>query len=108
MNRCLIFVFSAFLLISGCTGRFYRVEDHKVIFNLDLPAARQIDFAYSLDGFRLHSVEKKQDGTWEISVPADIGFSYFFMVDGAAFLPGCDIREGDDFGSKNCIFEPVP
>lgn len=108
MSRCLIYVFCVYLLISACAGRFYRVEDHKVTFYLDLPAARQVDFAYSLDGFKLHSVEKRQDGTWGISVPADIEFGYFFMVDGAAFLPECDIREADDFGSENCIFEPVP
>ena len=108
MKRCLIFVFSALFLISGCTGRFYRVEDDQVTFYLDLPAARQVDFAYSLDEFRLHKVHKKKSGTWEISVPADIEFRYFFMVDGVVYLPECDIREADDFGSKNCIFEPAP
>ncbi len=107
MSRCLIFAICSFLLITGCAGRFYRVEDDKVTFHLDLPAARQVDFAYSLDGFRLHGVEQKQDGTWEISVPADIEFKYFFMVDGAVHLPGCEIREADDFGYENCIFEPV-
>ena len=108
MKICLISIFAALLLISGCGGRFYRVEDHKVIFHLDLPDARQVYFAYSLDEFRLHSVQEKQAGKWEISVPADIEFRYFFMVDGAVHLPGCDIREADDFGNENCIFEPVP
>ncbi|MGD9149180.1 MAG: hypothetical protein PVG40_02775 [Desulfobacterales bacterium] len=108
MSRCLICVFAVLMLISSCSGRFYRVKDHQVTFYLDLPAAQQVDFAYSLDEFRLHKVHKKQAGTWEISVPAEIEFRYFFMVDGAAFLPECDIREADDFGSENCIFEPVP
>ena len=107
MIRCLIFVFSAFLMISGCSGRFYRVEDHQVTFYIDLPAAQQVEFAYSLDEFRLHSVQKKRVGTWEISVPADIEFRYFFIVDGALYLPECDIREADDFGYENCIFDPV-
>ena len=107
MSRCLIILICFFMLISGCAKRFYRVEDDKVTFNLDLPAAQRVEFAYSLDGFRLHSVQKKQDGTWEISVPADMEFKYFFMVDGAVFLPECDVREADDFGYENCIFEPV-
>ena len=107
MSRCLIIPICFCILISGCTGRSHRVEEHKVTFKLDLPAARQVDFAYSLDGFRLQSVQQKQDGTWEISVPADIEFKYFFMVDGAVHLPGCEIREADDFGYENCIFEPV-
>jgi 1,4-alpha-glucan branching enzyme len=108
MSRCLIFVMCAFLLISGCTGQFYRVKDRQVTFYLELPAAKQVYFAYSLDEFRLHKVQKNQAGTWEISIPADIEFRYFFMVDGAVHLPECDIREADDFGSENCIFEPAP
>jgi 1,4-alpha-glucan branching enzyme len=78
-----------------------------VIFHLDLPAARQVDFAYSLDGFSLHTLNKKQEGIWEISVPAEIEFQYFFRVDGAVYLPECESREADDFGSENCIFDPV-
>lgn len=107
MSRCLIFVLCAFVLISACASRFYRVEDHKVTFHLDLPAARQVDFAYSLDGFSLHALKKKQDGIWEISVPAGIEFRYFFRVDGVVHLPECESREADDFGSENCIFDPV-
>ncbi|MGD8271753.1 MAG: hypothetical protein PVH74_09320 [Desulfobacterales bacterium] len=107
MKICLIALFSALLLTFGCASQFYRVEDDQVTFYLDLPAAQQVEFAYSLDEFRLHSVPKKRAGTWEISVPADIEFRYFFMVDGALYLPGCDIREADDFGYENCIFDPV-
>jgi hypothetical protein len=107
MTRWLIPVFAVLLLISACAGRFYRVEDDQVTFDLDLPDAQQVSFAYSLDEFRLHKVNKKQAGTWEIAVPADIEFRYFFIVDGVVYLPGCDIREADDFGSENCIFEPA-
>jgi len=106
MKKWLIPVCAILLLISGCAGRFYRVEDDRVTFYLDLPAARDVDFAYSLDEFRLHKVKRKQAGTWEIAVPAGIEFRYFFMVDGVVYLPGCDLREADDFGSENCIFEP--
>jgi hypothetical protein len=107
MKKCLIPVVAALLLISGCAGRFYRVEGHKVTFYLDLPAAQQVYFAYSLDEFRLHKVQKKEAGKWEIVVPVDIEFRYFFIVDGTVYLPGCDLRESDDFGYENCIFEPV-
>jgi hypothetical protein len=106
MKRWLIPVCATLLLISGCAGRFYRVEDDQVTFYLDLPAAQQVDFAYSLDEFRLHKVKKKQGGKWEIAVQSDVEFRYFFMVDGVVYLPGCDLREADDFGSENCIFEP--
>jgi hypothetical protein len=107
MRRCLISVLAALLLISGCARGFYRVADDRVTFYLDLPAAQQVYFAYSLDEFRLHKVKKTRGGKWAIAVPADIEFRYFFIVDGAVHLPGCDIREADDFGSENCIFEPA-
>lgn len=108
MRRCLISVLAALLLISGCARGFhYRVADERVTFYLDLPDAQQVYFACSLDGFRLHEANEQRAGTWTIAAPADIEFRYFFLVDGAPYLPGCDIREADDFGSENCIFEPA-
>ena len=107
MKRCLISVLAALLLISGCARGFYRVADDQVTFYLDPPDAQQVYFAYSLDEFRLHTVKNKQAGTWVIAVPAGIEFRYFFIVDGAVHLPDCKIRETDDFGSENCIFEPA-
>lgn len=107
MKRCLVPFFAALLLILSCAGRFYRVEDDQVTFYLDLPDAQQVYIAYSLDEFRLHKIKKKQADTWEIAVPAGMEFRYFFIVDGVVYLPGCDIREADDFGSENCIFEPA-
>jgi len=108
MKRCLFPFFAAVLMISSCVGRFYRVADDQVTFYLELPDAQQVDFACSLDEFRLHKIKKKQVGTWEVAVPADMEFRYFFIVDGVVYLPGCDIREADDFGSENCIFVPAP
>ena len=29
-----------------------------------------------------------------------------YLVDGKPFLPSCTMKERDDFGSENCIFEP--
>ena len=107
MRRCLISVFAALILMSGCARSFYRVADDRVTFYLDLPDAQQVYFAYSLDEYRLHEIKKKPAGTWTIAVPADIEFRYFFIVDEAVHLPDCKIREADDFGSENCIFEPA-
>jgi hypothetical protein len=107
MRRCLIFALAALMLISGCARGFYQVADDRVTFYLDLPAAQQVYFAYSLDEFRLHRAKKTQAGTWVVAVPAGIEFRYFFIVDGAVHLPDCKISETDDFGSENCIFEPT-
>ena len=75
-------------------------------FYLELSDARRVDFAYSLDEYKLRTVKKKGSGIWEITMPADREFGYFFMVDGVIYLPACRYREADDFGSENCIFIP--
>jgi hypothetical protein len=33
-------------------------------------------------------------------------FSYFYVVDGTLYLPSCNYMEYDDFGNKNCIYQP--
>ncbi len=107
MKRCASMVLSAFLSIMGCVGDFYRIQDRTVTFDLNLPDAREVYFAYSLEEFKLHEVSKKgPTGRWQISVAANLEFGYFFMVDGVVYLPDCPYREVDDFGSENCIFIP--
>ena len=46
------------------------------------------------------------DGSWQISVPGNESFRYFYMIDGKKFLPDCLLRENDDFGGENCIYSP--
>jgi hypothetical protein len=108
MKKWFLLLYIMVFWIVGCAGHFYRIEKGKVTFYLELSAARRVEFAYSLDEYKLRMVKKKGTGTWEISVPADLEFGYFFMVDGVVYLPECQYREADDFGSENCIFVPRP
>jgi hypothetical protein len=94
------------LWMVGCTGHSYRSGNDRVTFYLELPDARRVDFACSLDQYNLRKVKKQEGGVWEISVPADLEFRYFFWVDGVVYLPECEYRENDDFGSENCVFVP--
>jgi hypothetical protein len=64
-----------------------------------------VTFACSLDDFKPHDA-RKVDGRWVVSVPGREPFRYFYVLDGEPFLPPCDLKENDDFGSKNCIFNP--
>jgi hypothetical protein len=41
---------------------------------------------------------------WEVSVPAEKEFAYFYVVDGVITLPDCSFTENDDFGAKNCLY----
>ena len=76
------------------------IEAIKTIINIEVGRIN------SLDEYKLRKVKKKGTGIWEISVPGDLEFRYFFMVDGVVYLPECEYREADDFGSENCIFVP--
>lgn len=91
--------------VTGCASHFFRVKDDTLHIYLKKPEARFVLFAYSKDGYELHPAERIGSKTWLLKVPADSGFSYFYLVDGAVFLPQCRLKEKDDFGSENCIFE---
>ena len=71
---------------------------------LALPDAGHVSFAFSADNYRVHPTRKNQDGAWEISLPMQSEFKYFYIVDGLVFLPDCPYREMDDFGEQNCIY----
>lgn len=90
--------------LTGCASHFFRVKDNTLHIYLKKPEARLVLFAYSKDGYELHPAERIDSTTWLLTVPADSGFSYFYLVDGAIFLPECRFKEKDDFGSENCIF----
>ena len=97
---------AAFLWTMSCAGHVYKAPDEKVILYLELPKAQHVYFASSLDEYRLQKVNKMKTDRWEIAVPAQREFRYFFLVDGSVYLPACEYREADDFGSENCIFVP--
>jgi len=91
--------------LTGCSSHFFRVKDDTLHIYLKKPEADFVLFAYSIDGYELHTAERIDSKTWLSAVPTNSGFSYFYLVDGAVFLPECRLKEKDDFGSENCIFE---
>jgi hypothetical protein len=91
--------------LSACATHFYRVQDNKVTLVLRLPEAKRVMLATSLDGFSLRPAVQASDA-WEVTVPADKDFRYFYQVDGEVVVPDCALKENDDYGSENCIFEP--
>ena len=94
------------VFIAGCTHHDLRTDGDIVILTLEIPSARSVQFASSLDGFELHQAKLMNDSTWEVSVPAGSTFSYFYMVDGEVYVPDCRFSEADGFGSRNCIYMP--
>jgi hypothetical protein len=75
-----------------------------VSFYLKMKGARSVDFLYSVDDYRNHPAVRINEGTWEVRVPYEGQFTYFYKVDGKVFIPECPLREKDDFGAENCLF----
>lgn len=97
-----------FLIVGliGCESHFYRVKEDSLHLYLKKPEAHTVSFAYSGDGYRLHQTEKIDSKTWMVAVPLGSEFAYFYIIDGAPYVPLCRFKEKDDFGSENCIFTP--
>jgi hypothetical protein len=106
MNRLMIF--SVFFMIGliACAGHSYKIKDNNLHLYLKGPGAQDVYFLCSLDGYAPHKAKKIDGRTWEIIVPANTEFSYFYLVDGVPYKPACEFSENDDFGSQNCIFVP--
>lgn len=104
MNRRLLMV-CILALTTGCAAHYYQVQGDMLALYLDRPEAQEVIFACSLDGFEPHEA-RKEDGRWVVSVPCQFQFRYYYVMDGELFLPPCELKENDDFGSENCIFNP--
>lgn len=91
------------LLLSSCATFRYTVIEDQVTLYLKKPHARSVVLYCSLNGFDGLEL-KRQGGTWQLTLPADRPFQYFYKVDGVIFLPSCPMKESDDFGSENCVF----
>ena len=104
MTRLLL-ILIFMLLSSGCSTHYYRIKADILELYLNKPDAQRVVFACSLDAFEPHEANNL-DGRWVVSVQRKDQFRYFYMIDGELFLPPCQLKEKDDFGSENCIFDP--
>ncbi|CAB1063091.1 hypothetical protein D1BOALGB6SA_7874 [Olavius sp. associated proteobacterium Delta 1] len=93
--------------LAGCAATHYHeILSDGVIFYLKVPEARGVAFASSLDAYSPHLARKVDGSRWAVTVPAGSEFRYFYIVDGAVYVPECQFYEKDDFGSRNCIYVP--
>ncbi len=92
--------------LCGCAAHYQQVKPDRIELYLKKKDAKDVKIAYCLDQFTPHPIQKISGSTWMASVPTTREFRYFYIVDGAVYLPDCSYTELDDFGSKNCIFHP--
>lgn len=94
-------------LAGGCAPRHtVMIVDKSVTLVLQAPNALLVQFASSIDRFKLHLATKDAQGNWAVTGLGNREFQYFYLVDGQVFLPDCRYRQADDFGSVNCRYLP--
>ena len=106
MKIRILFLLILLIVLSGCARHYYMSKADTLYIYLKDPKAASVLFLYSDDGYRSHTAHKVGKQTWEVKVPANREFKYFYIIDGKPFIPDCQYMEADDFGSHNCIYVP--
>ena len=107
MKRLILQLAAAALCLAGCAAAHYQErQPGRVTLYLKAPGAEQVEFVSSLDAFNPQRANRLEGSRWAVTVAANSEFKYFYIVDGAVFLPECEFYEKDDFGSRNCVFVP--
>lgn len=101
---------TAVLMISliGCATHYVRQTDDGLVFYLEEPSAAQVELLASFNGFSPLPAARVNPSIWRVTVPSNDSFSYFYRIDGRIHVPDCELKERDDFGQDNCIFERMP
>ena len=92
---------------TGCATHYHKIQGNSLILYLEKPEASHVILACSLDGFEPR--EARKDGPrWVVVLPSGVSFRYYYVLDKRIFIPSCPMKEKDDFGSENCIYDPDP
>lgn len=94
------------LIATGCATHYHRARPDGVHFFLRVAHAGRVEMARSGSVFGIYEAQRVGSELWSVTVPSGEAFRYFYLVDGKSYLPDCPLREADDFGSQNCIFQP--
>ena len=107
MKNLLLYLLTIIMgILAGCAIHHQSVDGERETLYLKVDKARDVYFACSLDRFQYRPARRVNADTWKITVPGNLHFSYFYIVDGDVYIPDCRLKESDDFGSENCIFIP--
>jgi hypothetical protein len=101
-----LMIAAAALCAVGCVGHAARPRQDGPYLYLRAPAAGSVSLVITGDGFREIPAVRVDPDNWRVRLERAVGFTYFLLVDGEVFLPDCLLKEKDDFGSDNCVFDP--
>lgn len=107
MKKYFSIILMLFPLTAGCATPHYEVKNEKLHLYLKNPKAENVYMLCSLDEYKPRQAVNTGSGTWETVLSPYAEFKYFFLVDGKVFIPACDLKEKDDFGSENCVYTPL-
>ena len=106
--KFILLFFSLFIaLTAGCAVHEYKVIDQELHIYIKDKDAEKVHILCSLDEYTPRQAIVDDSGTWEVVLPSDMEFKYFFIVDDEVFIPACEMKEEDDFGSENCVYIPL-
>ncbi|MBT4287127.1 MAG: hypothetical protein HOD92_07285 [Deltaproteobacteria bacterium] len=94
-------------LLIGCTS--HRIEKNTQGLKIFLKQENivKLEFVSSINQFVPLTLKKNDNAEWIVKIPGKkTPFRYFYIRDGNFFLPDCKLKEKDDFGSENCIYDP--
>ncbi len=97
---------AAVAMSAGCTRHVLDVREKDVVLYLRAPGAREVSLLVAAETVEEIPAEALGFGLWRARRAGLHEFRYSFRVDGRIELPECPLRESDDFGSWNCVFDP--
>jgi len=106
VGRQILLIAGILLICTGCASHYHLVKGDTVHIYTKRPDAGIVYFCSSLDGYERHRARRVDAKTWEVRLPANGEFTYYYIVDGTVYLPPCRLKEYDDFGSENCVYTP--
>jgi hypothetical protein len=105
--RAMLMLSAAAGIAAGCLPLPAAIHPgHEIRITLDRPEAKEVIFLSSLNRYEPVLMNKTFWGTWEIILPQDKAFDYFFRVDGSPYTPECRLQQTDDWGGRQCIYSP--
>jgi hypothetical protein len=104
--RTMFLLSAAAWIVTGCLPLPAAFRGHEIRITLDRPKSKEVIFLSSLNRYEPVLMNKTFLGTWEIFLPQDKAFDYFFRVDGSPYIPECRLQQTDDWGGRQCIYSP--
>jgi 1,4-alpha-glucan branching enzyme len=108
MMKNIGFLLLVIFLLFGCASHYFVNDSKELQFYLKAPKAKRVELLASFNGYIPIPAQRLQGGAWRVTLPEADSFTYFYRIDDRISIPECPLREKDDFGQSNCVFQKAP